>query len=50
MKSVTSEQQKSYQNAKICYINHVKDKNNVKLRNIVIIQGNKEVLCIAYVI
>ena len=51
-------QHESYQNAKICYIckekfenkNKKNNKNMVKLYIIVIIQGNIEVLHIAYVI
>ena len=57
MKLLTKEQQESYENAKICYIckekfenKYLKDKNIVKLEIIVIIQGNIEVLRIAYVI
>ena len=57
MKLITKELQKSYQNAKNCYIckenlrdKYAKDKNMVKLGIIVIIQGNIEVLCITYVI
>ena len=57
MKLLTKEQQESYENAKICYIckekfenKYLKDKNIVKLEIIVIIQGNIEVLHIAYVI
>ena len=57
MKLITKELQKSYQNAKNCYIckeklrdKYAKDKNMVKLGIIVIIQGNIEVLRIAYVI
>ena len=55
MKLLTKEQQESYENAKICYIckekfenKYLKDK--VKLEIIVTIQGNIEVLYIAYVI
>ena len=57
---LTSEQQKSYENAKICYIcqekfkdKHAKDKKYCKFVNLgttVIIQVNMEVLRIAYVI
>ena len=57
VKLLTKEQQESYANAKICYISkekleykYVKEKNIVKLEIIVIIQGNIEVLHIAYVI
>ena len=57
MKSVTNEQQTPYQNAKISICKgkfedkHAKDKKNiVKLGTIVVIQGNIEVLHIAYVI
>ena len=57
MKSLTNEQQKSYQNVKICYIckerfedKRAKDKSIVKLGTIVIMQGNIETLCTAYVI
>ena len=57
MKLITKELQKSYQNAKNCYIckeklrdKYAKEKNMVKLGIIVIIQGNIEMLRIAYVI
>ena len=57
MKLLTKEQQESNENTKICYIckekfenKYLKDKNIVKLEIIVIIQGNIEVLRIAYVI
>ena len=52
MKLLTKEKQESFENAKICYICKEKFeiKNIVKLEIIVIIQGNIEVLCIAYVI
>ena len=58
MKLLTKELQESYENAKICYIckgkfetKKKKDKKIiVKLEIIDIIQGNIEVLCIAYVI
>ena len=57
MKLLTKEQQESYENAKICYIckekfknRYMKDKKYLKLEIIVIIQGNMEVLRIAYVI
>ena len=58
MKLLTNEQQKSYENSKICYyiylnetlkINMLKIKNNVKLGTIVIIQVNIEVHNITYV-
>ena len=58
MKLLTNEQQKSYENSKICYyiylketlkINMLKIKKNVKLGTIVIIQVNIEVHNIAYV-
>ena len=57
MKLLTKEQQESNGNAKICYIckeklenKYLKDKNIIKLEIIVIIQGNKEVPHIAYLI
>ena len=57
MKLITKELQKSYQNAKNCYIckeklrdKYAKDKNMLKLGIFVIIQGNIEVLRIAYII
>ena len=57
MKLLTKEQQVPYENAKICYIcqekienKYVKDKKYHKVRDIAIIQGNMEVLRIAYVI
>ena len=57
MKLLTREQQESYENAQICYIckeefenKYLEDENIVKLRIIVIIQGNIDVLRIAYVI
>ena len=57
MKLLTKEQQKSYENAKSCFIcreeyeyEHAKDKKHLKLETIVIIQVNIEVLYIAYVI
>ena len=55
MKSLTKEQQKSYENAKICYTSNKKledkkIKNIVRLGTIVIIQGNIEVLHISYII
>ena len=57
MKLLTREQQESYENAQICYIckeefenKYLKDENIVKLRIIVILQGNIDVLRIAYVI
>ena len=62
-KLLTKEQQESYENAKICYIckekfenKYLKDKKYRKvfivivIKIVVIIQGNIEVLCIAYVI
>ena len=57
MKLLTREQQESYENAQICYIckeefenKYLKDENIVKLWIIVILQGNIDVLRIAYVI
>ena len=58
MKLLTKEQEESYENARICYVyqekfenKYLKEKNNfVKLEIIVMIQGNIEVLRIAYVI
>ena len=54
MKLLAKEQQNSFKNAKICYICKEKFENKyvniLKLEIIVIIQGNIEVLCIAYVI
>ena len=57
MKILTKEQQKSYENGKICYISkekfenkYSKENNIVKLEIIVIIQGNIKLLHIAYVI
>ena len=57
MKLLTKEQHKSDDNAKVCYIckknlkiNMWKIKTIVKLEIIVIIQGNIELLHIAYVI
>ena len=57
MKSLTKEQQESYENAKICYIfkekfenKYLKGKNIVKLEIIVVILGNTEDLRIACVI
>ena len=58
MNLFTKEQQKSYENAKICYICRRKFQNKyvkakkiiVKLDIIVITQGNIEVLPIAYVV
>ena len=56
MKLLTKEQQESYENAKICYIcrekignKYVKDKKYRKVKIIVIIQGNIEVLFMVYV-
>ena len=55
IKLLTNEQQKPYENAKICYICkekiedlHPKDKNIIKLGTIVVKQVNIEVLHIAY--
>ena len=48
MKLLTSEQQKSCENTKVAIF--VKIKNIVKIWNIAIIQGNIEVLHIAYII
>ena len=57
MKSLAKDQQKLYENAKICYIckekfenKYLKDKKYRKIRDHIIIQGNMEVLRIAYVI
>ena len=58
MNLCTKEQQESYENAKICYICRGKFQNKyvkakkiiLKLDIIVIIQGNIEVLPIAYVV
>ena len=57
MKLLTKEQWESYENAKICNIckekfenKYLKEKNIVKLEMIVTIQGNLEVVYIAYVI
>ena len=51
MKLLTKEQQESYENSKICYSCNEKLENKiVKLKIIVIMQGNIEVLLIAYVI
>ena len=58
LKLLTKEQKKSYENAKICYTckgrfenKYFKYKKNmVKLETIVIMQGNIEVLRLAYVI
>ena len=56
-KLLTKERQESYKNAEICYIckgkfenKYFKDKKIVKLEITAVIQGNKEVLRIAYVI
>ena len=50
----TKQQQESYENAKICKDQfgnkYLKNKKDRKLENIVIIQGNMEMLCIANVI
>ena len=57
MKILTKEQQKSYENGKICYISkekfenkYSKENNIFKLEIIFIIQGNIKLLHIAYVI
>ena len=56
VKLITKEPQKSYENAKICYIYKEKfeymwkEKNIANLEIIVIIQKNREVLHIVYVI
>ena len=57
MKLLTKEQQKSYKNAKVCYVceeksenKYVKYKNIVQLEMIVIKQRDVEVLPIAYAI
>ena len=57
MKLLTKEHQESYENPKVCYIceetseyKYLKDKRYHKLEIIVIVQGNIEVLHIAYVI
>ena len=57
MKLVTKEQQESIENAKICYIyqdnfenKYVKEKNVVRPEIIVFIQGNIEVLRIAFAV
>ena len=57
MKLLIEEQQESFENAKTCYVckeksenKCVKNKNIVRLEVIVIIQGNIEVLHIAYLI
>ena len=52
MKSLTKEHQKSYKNAKKCYVckEKLKIKNIVKLGTILIIPVNIEVLHIAYAI
>ena len=57
MRFLTKELQKSYENAKICYIckeklkyNYLKDKKYRKVRIIVIIQENMKVLLVAYAI
>ena len=54
MKLLTNQQQKSYENVKMCYIckekfedKYAKDKKNAKLTSIVIIQVNIQVLHIA---
>ena len=52
MKLLTNEKQKSYPNAKLCHICEEKFQGNFKvtLGTIVIMQGNIEVLNIAYII
>ena len=57
MKLLTKEHQESYENPKVCYIceetseyKYLKDERYHKLEIIVIVQGNIEVLHIAYVI
>ena len=57
MKLLRKEQQKPYENAKICYFfkekfenKYLKDKSIVKLKIIVIIQKNIELLRMAYLI
>ena len=57
MKALTNEQQKSYENAKICYIckeksedRNAKDKKYRNLEIIIIKQLNMEVMHMAYVI
>ena len=51
MKLFTNEQQKSYKNAKTCYIcKKILKKNMLKIKNIVIIQVNIEVLHLVYTI
>ena len=57
MKLLTKEQHELFENGKICYIckenlkiNIWKIINILKLEIIVILQGNIEVLCIAYII
>ena len=57
MKLVTKEQQESIENVKICYIykdnfenKYVKEKNIVRPEIIVFIQGNIEVLRIAFAV
>ena len=56
MKQSTKELQESHENAKICYIckekfenNYVKHKKIVKSKIMAIMQGNIEVLHVAYV-
>ena len=56
MELLTEEQQKSYENANICYVcketfenKYFKDKKIVKLEIILIMQRNIEMLRIAYV-
>ena len=57
MKLLKKEQQESYENAKICYNcnekfenEHLKDKKYGKVKIIIIMEGNIEVLHIAYII
>ena len=57
MKSLTKEQHKSFENLNICYIckekfekKYVKDRKDLKLEIIVIMQENIQALHIAYVI
>ena len=54
---LTKEQQEPYENVKICYIcketfknKYLQDKSMIKLKIILIVQENIEVLCIAYVV
>ena len=57
MNLLTKEQQESYENATICYIckekfenKYLKDKKYRRFRDYCHYTGNKDVLCIAYVI